>query len=107
VLTKGWLRASHRALDSDRSLPYRPWHPHSREAAAAVVPGRPTEYLLEVLPTSNLFRVGHRIRLEIASCDPVYLTGRWSNRGLLAPSDNTVLEGRGQASRLLLPVVPR
>jgi uncharacterized protein len=27
----GWLRASHRALDPDRSLPYRPYHPHESE----------------------------------------------------------------------------
>ena len=27
-VTKGWLRASHRKLDPERSLPYRPYHAH-------------------------------------------------------------------------------
>ncbi len=29
VLTKGWLRASHRKLDPQKSLPYRPYHAHN------------------------------------------------------------------------------
>ncbi len=29
-LTRGWLRASHRALDPKRSTPSRPFHPHDR-----------------------------------------------------------------------------
>ena len=28
LLTRGCLRASHRALDPARTKPYRPWHPH-------------------------------------------------------------------------------
>ena len=27
-VTKGWLRASHRKLDKEKSLPYRPYHAH-------------------------------------------------------------------------------
>ena len=27
-IAHGWLRASHRALDKAKSLPYRPYHPH-------------------------------------------------------------------------------
>ncbi|MFP3916100.1 MAG: CocE/NonD family hydrolase, partial [Actinomycetota bacterium] len=29
-VAQGWLRASHRALDEERSRPWRPWHPHDR-----------------------------------------------------------------------------
>ena len=29
-LTRGWLKASHRALDPERSKPWRPWHPLTR-----------------------------------------------------------------------------
>jgi uncharacterized protein len=29
AVAKGWLRASHRALDPGRSTPLRPWHPHT------------------------------------------------------------------------------
>jgi hypothetical protein len=40
-LTRGWLKASHRAVDRERSLPGRPWHPLTRAArqAAAGDPG--------------------------------------------------------------------
>ena len=31
-LTRGWLKASHRAVDPARSLPGRPWHPLTRAA---------------------------------------------------------------------------
>ena len=38
-LTRGWLKASHRALDPKRSKPWRPWHPLTREAQRKVTPG--------------------------------------------------------------------
>src|SRR5262249_15520311 len=37
VIGMGWLRASHRAIDPERSLPYRPWHPH--DGAQPLTPG--------------------------------------------------------------------
>jgi len=35
----GWLRASHRKLDPERSRPYRPWHTH--DELQALKPGQP------------------------------------------------------------------
>ncbi len=37
-VAKGGLRASHRALDTERTLPYRPYHRHDRREPLA--PGR-------------------------------------------------------------------
>jgi putative CocE/NonD family hydrolase len=68
-LTRGWLKASHRALDPNRSLPWKPWHYLTREAQKAVVPGEVTEYRIEIMATANLFRAEHRICLEITSLD--------------------------------------
>jgi len=34
-LTRGWLKASHRAVDPARSKPWRPWHPLTRAAQPA------------------------------------------------------------------------
>jgi uncharacterized protein len=31
-LTRGWLKAYHRAIDLARSRPWRPWHPLTRAA---------------------------------------------------------------------------
>ena len=33
-VTKGWLRASHRKLDPEKSLPYRPYHAHDERLVA-------------------------------------------------------------------------
>jgi hypothetical protein len=38
-LTRGWLKASHRALDPKRSKPWWPWHALTREANKPVTPG--------------------------------------------------------------------
>ncbi|MBZ0229628.1 MAG: hypothetical protein K8F58_14405 [Bauldia sp.] len=68
-LTRGWLKASCRALDPDRSRPWKPWHKLTRAAHQAVVPGEVNEYAIEILATANLFRAGHRICVEITSAD--------------------------------------
>jgi predicted acyl esterase len=39
VVTKGWLRASHRKLDTARSTPSKPYHPH--DESVPVRPRRP------------------------------------------------------------------
>src|SRR6266513_878354 len=68
-LTRGWLKASHRAIDPRRSLPGRPWHPLTRAARKPVVPGEINEYAIEIMATANEFKRGHRICVEIASLD--------------------------------------
>jgi putative CocE/NonD family hydrolase len=68
-LTRGWLKASHRAVDPARSRPGRPWHPLSRETQKKVVPGEINEYQIEILATANVFRRGHRIAIDIMSAD--------------------------------------
>lgn len=74
LLTEGYLRATHRALDRRRSLPWRPYHPHDREVP--LEPGRTYPFEIEVWPTANEFRVGHRLRVQITSTDtPNHLAG--------------------------------
>ena len=55
-LTRGWLKASHRALDPERSKPWRPWHPLTRAAQKPVEPGKIEEYADRDLSTGNLFQ---------------------------------------------------
>lgn len=75
-LTRGWLKASHRAIDGKRSLPGRPFHPLTRSAQKPVVPGEITRYDVEIAPTSNLFKRDHRICVEITSMDvPTAVSG--------------------------------
>lgn len=63
---QGWLRASHRALDS-RSTPEQPWHPHDR--AEPLVPGEPTAVDVEIWPTSLALPAGTRIGLSVQGAD--------------------------------------
>jgi len=102
-LTRGWLRASHRALDTARSTPWRPFHPHDR--ADPVPTGDAAELAIEIWPTSNVFAPGHRLRLDIANSDDQSDTSD-AHATLLLPSRNSILEGRAHRSRLLVPVVP-
>jgi predicted acyl esterase len=112
-VTRGWLKASHRALDPKRSKPWKPWHPLTRAARKPVVPGEITEYSIEIMATANLFRRGHRICLEITSLDlPTGVAG--ATNAEYVPyhicSSKTVLHkiyhDANRPSHLLLPVIP-
>jgi putative CocE/NonD family hydrolase len=112
-LTRGWLKASHRALDAKRSKPWKPWHPLTRAAAKPVVPGEVVEYAIEILATANLFRRGHRICLDITSMDlPTGVAGATNAEYVpyhICSSRTTVHRVYHDAKRpshLLLPVIP-
>ena len=63
----GWLRASHRKLDPQKSRPYRPWHTHDEEWP--LTPGEPVEVDVEVWPTSIVVPKGYRFALNIRGKD--------------------------------------
>jgi uncharacterized protein len=68
-LTRGWLKASLRAIDPARSKAYKPWHLLTRKSRKTVVPGEINEYNIEIIATANLFEKGHRICIDIMSLD--------------------------------------
>jgi uncharacterized protein len=63
----GWLRASHRKLDSGKSLPYRPWHSHDEEWP--LKSGQPVELEIEIWPTSIVVPPGYQLALTIKGKD--------------------------------------
>jgi predicted acyl esterase len=63
----GWLRASHRKLDPQKSKPYRPWHTHDEEQP--LKPGEPVEVDVEIWPTSIVVPVGYRLALSVLGKD--------------------------------------
>ena len=67
---QGWLRASHRTLDTALSTPYRPWHTHDR--VLPLTPGEVYELDVEILPTCLVVPAGYRIGLTIRGRDYVY-----------------------------------
>jgi putative CocE/NonD family hydrolase len=61
----GWLRLSHRRLDTARSTALRPYHPYTQAEAEQLTPGKPALARIEMLPFDHVFRAGSAIRLSI------------------------------------------
>ena len=77
-----------------------------------MTPGYVYRFNIELLPTSNLFRAGHRIRIDVSSSDfpnfdRNHNAGRddWADPELNA-ADQTVFHGGPYPSHITLPVVP-
>ncbi|UKD57627.1 CocE/NonD family hydrolase [Amycolatopsis sp. FU40] len=105
-MTMGWLKASHRETDPERSLPHRPWHPHAREIP--LVPGEPTLLEVEIWPTSITLAPGERLRLELVTGDSDLGFLTHDHPGLRRPATGAVVHlGGDHASSLLVPVIPR
>ena len=108
-LGKGNLKASLRAVDESKSTPWQPVHPHT--SVEPVVPGEVYEYAIEVAPVGNVFKVGHRIKLEIKSMvsptDPDMLV---HYHPLVCSSRTTahkIYRNKEYQSHLVLPVIPK
>ena len=82
----------------------------SRERQTLMTPGEIHQIEIRLFPTANLFRAGHRIRLEISSSnyprfDPNPNTGEPLGRHTrMVPADNTVHHAAERPSALLLPL---
>jgi putative CocE/NonD family hydrolase len=102
-ITEGVLRASHRALSTptwnNMGLPFH------RGLAADVAPlpeGEVVELVFDLLPTSNIFDAGHRLRLTI--------TGDDADTYQTTPVDPaptvSIYRTADHASYIVLPIIP-
>lgn len=66
-LARGYLKASHRAVDPDKSSPGEPYHPHTR--SDPVVAGEINQYDIALGVVTHVFRTGHCIKLRIESME--------------------------------------
>ena len=97
-LTDGIIRARYRDAKSTPSL---------------VEPGRAYGYTIDLWATSNVFKAGHRIRVEVSSSNfPRF--DRNTNTGKriaedteLKPALQTILHSAQHPSHITLPIVPR
>ena len=96
----GRIRASLRKLEK---APYNnlglPWHRFNEADAVPLVPGEPVELVFEILPTSMVFKAGHRIRLVIDFAD-----ARSTPRLDPAPKVSIYRDSRRQ-SYVTLPII--
>jgi uncharacterized protein len=103
-VAKGWLRVSHRALDTERSRPGRPWHTHLQRQP--VLPGEVVPVEIEILASSTYFEAGSSLRLDVLGHDaakyPAFKHGRSVNSG-----EHSVHAGGRYLSVLLTPFVNR
>ena len=90
-VAKGWLRVSHRELDPDLSLPYRPYHKHLRRLW--LKPNEIVEVQVEIWPTSMVFKQGHRIRLDIQPRDGIGSAPYTHYHADYNVGDNTIYSG--------------
>jgi uncharacterized protein len=104
-VTKGWLRASHRKLDPDKTLPYRPYHTHDERQWLS--PGEVVQCHIEIWPSCMVFRKGHRIRLDVQPRDGVGASVyRHYPADYNIGARNTLHVGGARDCYLLLPVIP-
>ncbi|WP_239067503.1 CocE/NonD family hydrolase C-terminal non-catalytic domain-containing protein [Actinomadura bangladeshensis] len=107
----GYLKASHRELDGERTTEGNPYHPHTR--AVPVEPGTIEEYVLSLYPSAAALRSGHRLVAELSNDEP--LTD--AHNALLPPDAFHLPVGRpvthkiyrdaSHPSRLVLPFTRR
>ena len=112
-LSRGWLKASHRAIDESKSEVWEPYHPHVNPTP--VVSGEIYEYAISLSPISNVFKAGHRIKLKISNMDHSRIPFPLSIGSTHLPyhmcSSNTVTHkiyhDLEHPTHLLLPIIPR
>lgn len=106
-VTEGKIRASRRKLEvppwGDTGLPYHPQREGEDEALDA---DKPAQLLFDILPTSYVFKRGHRIRLAIInSGGPAFQAPPGQDRK--APPSIRVLRTATHPSYISLPIVPK
>ncbi len=85
---------------------------NSREHEEFMVPGTIYGFEIQLFPSANVFKAGHRIRLEISSSnyprfDVNPNTGEpLGNHTGLITADNTIYHDATHLSRVLLPILP-
>ena len=106
-LTRGWLRGSQRAVDSDSSTPWERFHPHTKREP--LKPGDVCEFNIKIVQTANIFKQGHRIKLKISGVDDEtpknFLEGHAQGHvRRQTPSWITIYHDADHPSCLLLPI---
>ena len=97
-LSDGILRATHR---------------ESLTNPTPLEPGKVYQFTIEVPPVANLFKRGHRIRIDIASSNfprfdvnPGTVDPPWERRTVVR-AENRLYHDAEHASRVTLPIIPR
>ena len=106
VVSKGWLRASHREKDKILSSKLRPIYTHANPKP--IEPGIVYVFEIEVMPCAHEFKANHRIRLEIVNGDSPLTDSLFTHQYLYYKvGTDTIWHNDKHPSRLLLPIVTK
>jgi predicted acyl esterase len=125
-VAQGWLRMSHRKLDTALSTFYRPYHSH--DEVQPLVPGEVYRCDVEIWPTSLVIPAGYRVALavrgrdhevhypgslrlgsfknEMTGCGPFLHDDPLDRPAELTGGTQTLWAGPQRQPYLLLPVIP-
>jgi predicted acyl esterase len=107
--------ASQRAIDPKLStyastpkgkLMIRPWHPFTKASQQPVTPNQPTEYKIEIYPTSAIVKAGDRLRLTIGTANTFSSAPPLPDLGNELGGTITLLHGGQYPSNVTLPIAP-
>lgn len=100
-ITSGWLSAAHRPFDpADPSKldpsyqAFDPFYSHPDKKPSAISEDTLYPYVVEIWPTCNVFKKGHRIRVSISASDVPHLFP------VLRPSENTIVIDENHKAKL-------
>lgn len=101
MVSEGRLKASLRKLNQPAwNNAGLPWHRSYVEDEQKLKPGEPVEMVFDLLPTSYIFRKGHRLQVTIAGSDP--------RERIRVPGEApviSILAEPGRMSKVMLPIV--
>lgn len=105
-IQNGWLRASRRVLDEERSSDLRPIHTFLEADATPLTPGEYASVRVEMFPFAHAFRAGSKVRIAVGS--PGGSRVLWKFDVLVEDGDvvNNIGYGAMYPSRVVLPVIP-
>jgi predicted acyl esterase len=105
LITRGWLRASHRALDTAHSTEMVPRQSHTDPQP--LEPGKVYKFEISLEAIGHRLKQGHRLRLEIVNGDSPATEVLWGH--YYRPDKigaDTIHHDAAHPSELILPVMP-
>jgi putative CocE/NonD family hydrolase len=102
-IQRGWLRASHRAVDPARSTDLDPYTVDTASALKNMPANTPQLLRLLVMPWGHTFRPKSSLRIYV---EQPSLTGLWGWLDVETPQTVTILYGKSHPSKLVLGLLP-
>ena len=104
----GWLRASHRELDQEKSTIAQPWHTHEQELKLNNGEVVPVE--IELLPSGTLFKQGETLEVVVKGSEVVKgnstpgMSTRYEHNETVNKGHHHIHTGGQYDSQLIIPV---